>query len=254
MDRLQREIMRLRAATGTAEQILVNVQMLEVSLTKLRDMGMDPVWFANGCVSGAEIQKVVDSFVGRADTPLVAPVIEAESTGGVRFVEWLRRNGLAKVLSEPTLVAVSGRPASVHVGGEFPVPAKGDSKAAVDFRTFGTELKVLALALGNNQVRLEVNTRVSEVDYKRAIEINGIRIPGLNVRQCDTGFELSFGQTAVLTGLVGQRTEAHPNDGGQIEDVVVDVGLMVVVTPERVPPIEAPAASANRDLDRSHRN
>ena len=61
-----------------------------------------------------------------------------------------------------------------------------------------------------------------------------------------------FGQTAVLTGLVEQRTEAHQGDGGQIEEVLVDVGLMVVITPELVP-VEVPAASANRDINRSIR-
>ena len=126
------------------------------------------------------------------------------------------------------------------------MPANNDSKAVVDFRKFGTELDVLALSLGDNQVRLEVNTRVSVVDYNHAIEINGVRIPGLKVRQCDMGVELSFGQTAVLmTGLVDQRTEARQDEGGQIEDMLVDVGLMVVVTPELVPPIEVPVASAN---------
>jgi pilus assembly protein CpaC len=251
MDRLQRDIIRLRAATGTAQQVLVKVQMIEVSLTHLQRMGMDTEWFANGYVSGPEIRKLLDEIGARAETPLAEPVTTAEPSDSWLFVDWLKRSSLAKVLSEPTLVTVSGRPASVHVGGEFPLPANDDTKTAVGFRTFGTELEVQALALGDNQVRLEVNTRVSAVDYSRAIEIDGVRIPGLKVRRCDTGVELSFGQTAVLTGLVEQRTEAHQDDGGQMEDVIVDVGLMVVVTPELVPPIEVPVASANRETDRS---
>ena len=253
LDRLQREVKRLRAATGTEQQILVKVQMLEVSLTKLRNMGTDTEWFANGYVSGAKIRQLLDATGGRAETPMAEPVVTAESNDSLRFVDWLERNNLAKVLCNPTLVTVSGRPASLHVGGEFPVPANNDSKAAVDFRNFGTEIDLLALALGDNQVQLEVKTRVSALDYNRAIEINGTRIPGLKVRQCDTGFELSFGQTAVLTGLVEQRTEAHQVDGGRIKEVLVDVGLMVVVTPELVAPVVAPAASANRDINRAIR-
>jgi Flp pilus assembly secretin CpaC len=251
LDRLQREVKQLRAATGTAQQILVKVQMLEVSLTKLRNMGMDTDWFANGYIYEAKIRQLLDATGGRADKPMAEPVAKAESNDSLRFVDWLKQNNLAKVLSEPTLVTVSGRAASVSVGGEFPVPAINDSKTAVDFRNFGTELNLLALALGDNQVHLEVNTRVSAVDYNHAIEISGARIPGLKVRQCDTGFELSFGQTAMLTGLVEQRTEAHQVDGGRTKEVLVDVGLMVVVTPELVPPLEVPAASANRDNNRA---
>jgi len=253
LDRLQREVKQLRAATGTVQQILVRVQMLEVSLTKLRNMGTDTNWFANGYVSGAKIRQILDATDGRTDAPIPEPVAKEASNDSLRFVDWLKRNNLAKVVCESTLVTVSGQPASVNVRGEFPVPANNDSKAAVDFRTFGTGLDIEALALGDNQVQLEVNMRVSTVDYNHAIEINGARIPGLKVRQCDTGFELSFGQTAVLTGLVEQRTEAHQVDGGRIKEVLNDVGLMVVVTPELVPPVKAPAASASRDINYSIR-
>ena len=92
------------------------------------------------------------------------------------------------------------------------MPATDDTKAAVEFQTFGTELEVQALPLGNNQVRLEINTRVSEVDEGHAIEMNGVRIPGLKVRHCNATVELPFGQTAVLTGLlssVAQQTEGN---------------------------------------------
>ena len=253
LDRLQQEIKRLRAATGTAQQVLVKVQMLEVSLTKLRDLGLDTDWFADGYASGPKVRQLLDAIGGRADTHLAEHVSRAESNVSQHFVGWLKRNNLAKVLAETTLVTVSGQPASVHVGGEFPVPANSDSKAAADFRTFGTETDLLALALGDNQVRLEVNTKVSALDDNRAIEVNGVRLPGLKVRQCDSAVELSFGETAVLTGLVEHRTEAQQVEGGQIEEVRVDVGLMVVVTPELVPPIEVPVATANRLLDRAAR-
>jgi pilus assembly protein CpaC len=253
MDRLQREIVRLRAATGTARQILVKVQMVEVSLTRLRHMGMDTEWVADGYVSGPRIRKLVDQFGGRADASIREPDTKADLNDSLTFVDWLKRNSLAKVLSEPSLVAVSGQPASAHAGGEFPLPAKDDTKAAIEFQTYGTDLEVQALSLGDNRVRLEVNARVSEVDASHAIEMNGVRIPGLNVRQCNTAVELPFGQTAVLTGLLEQRAEARQDDGGQIEEVLVDVGLMVVVTPELVPPIEVPVDSANRAMKPSIR-
>lgn len=247
MDRLRREITRLRAATGTAHQILVRVQMLEVSLSKLREMGMVAEAFQGGYVSGPTMQKFLDEIAEAGDRPLAEPVAAADSNDGLRFVEWLKQNSLAKVISEPNLVTVSGQPASVHIGGQFPVPVNSDSKPAVDFHNYGTELDVLALALGDNQVRLEVDTKVSAVDDSRAIEIDGVRIPGLRVRQCNTEVELSFAQTAVLmTGLVDRRTEARQDDGGQIVEVPVDLGLMVVITSERVSPIEMPTANANR--------
>jgi hypothetical protein len=62
MERLQRAIKRLRAATGTPQQILVKGQMLEVTLTKLREMGTDTEWFEIGYVSGPTIRKLLDAI------------------------------------------------------------------------------------------------------------------------------------------------------------------------------------------------
>ncbi len=253
MDRLRREIDRLRSATGTPQQILVKVRMLEVSLTKLRKMGVDTEWFADGYASGSKLSKLLDSIGEPAGTPNAAPIDKDQASDGLRLVNWLQRNNFAKVVADPTVVTVSGRPARVHVGGEFPVPASDDAKAAVDFRTFGTELDLRAEALGDNQVRVEVGTRVSEVDDARAIEMNGVRIPALKVRQCDTGVDVAFGDSAVLTGLVEKRREARELSDGQIEEVTVHIGLMIVVTPELVSAIEAPTASVNRPVERAVR-
>lgn len=247
MDRLQREIARLRAASGTAQQIIVKVQMMEVSLTKLRQMGVDTEWFANGDVGGQSIRKLVDELSGSDEPPVGKSANKAELNDILLFVDGLRKNGLAKVLSEPSLVAVAGQPASVHSGGKFPLPTNDETKSAVEFQTFGTELEVEALPIGDNRVRLAVNAKVSEVDASRAIDVNGVRIPGLKVRHCDTAVELPFGQTAMLTGLLERRTESRQMEDGQIEKVVVDMGLIVVVTPQLVTPIEAPVANANRE-------
>lgn len=253
LDRLQHEIMQLRASTGTAQQILIKVQMLEVSLTKLREMGTQTEWFANGYTSGPDVRRLLGAIGDRAETPSTEAAARSEANDGLQFVDWLKNNNLAKVLSEPTLVTLSGRPSSVHVGGEFPVLTKNDTETAIDFRSFGTQLELRATALGNNQIRLDVNTRVSDVDYNSAIEIDGARTPGLKVRECDAGFELASNETAVLTGLIERRTEARRDARGQIEDVSVEVGLMVVVTPELVPPSEVRTAREDRDMHRAPR-
>ena len=108
---------------------------------------------------------------------------------------------------ESKAVVVSGRPASVNVGGEFPLP--GIDGRPVEFRQFGTQLDLVAVTTGNNQVRLEIRARVSELDDAHAIVISGARVPRLNVREFNTAIEMAFGQTAVLSGLVQKRTESR---------------------------------------------
>jgi pilus assembly protein CpaC len=233
LDRLQQEIGQLRAKTGTPQQILVKVQMLEVGLTKMRDFGINTEWFANAqlVMDPADLRQVLDS-AGAYTQSATDDANVKNLSDGLQFVDWLRKNNYAKTLADPTLVVVSGKPASLHVGGEFPMPPANAPNAAINFRQFGTQLNVEASAVGDNRVSLNIKARVSDLDNSNAIEMNGIRVPGLRVREFDSGSELPFGQSIMMTGLVQKRIEAIERADGEVVENTVDVGFMVVVTPE----------------------
>jgi Flp pilus assembly secretin CpaC len=218
--------------------------MLEVDLSKLRNRGLDTDWFSDGYVKPTQLQQLLEA-TGQSAYTVNESADEAESNENLRFVEWLKQKNIAKGLADPTIVATSGKSASMFVGGQFPLPSNEESATAVAFRSFGTELNVMAEAVGDNRVRLEVNANVSALDQNHAIEIQGVSIPGLKVRQCDTGCELSFGETVVLTGNVEKRVEAIQGQDGEVKEVTVDIGYMVVVTPEIAQPIQGRVAGAS---------
>ena len=61
--------------------------------------------------------------------------------GFVGFIEALKQEDMLKVLAEPNLVTVSGRPASYLVGGQMPYPQPtGFGNIAINFRDFGTQI------------------------------------------------------------------------------------------------------------------
>ena len=97
-------------------------------------------------------------------------------------------------MAEPTLVTVSGRPAFFNSGGEFPIliPA-GLGTVSVEFKKFGTQVDFVPIVLGNGNIRLEVKPRVSFVDPTLSVTSQGITVPGLNVREVDTGVEMKAG-------------------------------------------------------------
>jgi len=114
------------------------------------------------------------------------------------FIDALRQYNLVKVLAEPTLVTVSGRPASFNSGGEFPIPIpQGLGTTSIQFREFGTRVDFVPIVLGNGHVRLEVRPSVSELDYSRSVTLNGTTVPGI--------------RTAV--GRYGRRDEGRPDAG-----------------------------------------
>jgi pilus assembly protein CpaC len=203
----------------------------------MRRLGTD---FA--CVDGSEAavkSKPIDSLLPKSGAGFRV-IDQGDAT--LAFLEWLQQNNAGRVLANPQIVTLSGRPASFNVGGEVPLPAAPGSKQAVEFCSFGTRVDLLANALGNNRVRLDLRIKVSELDETNSIVAEGSRVPAFTVRQCDVPVELEFGQTGILGGLAQRRPETLKTDAGIVtEDNEVE--LLFVVTPEAVPAI---ASAANK--------
>ncbi len=224
---------------GGVHQVLLHVKVMEVSRTKLRSLGID--WLAFG---GDAKLTVTGAGVLQGAETLTLEVLN----GGDRFfavLEALRKDQLAKVLSEPTLITVSGRPAYFNVGGEIGYVESVDNKgvAQIGWKEFGTRVDFVPITLGNGRVRLEVRPCVSEVDRTNSYDDK----PAIKKREVDTGVELMAGQTLAIAGLVQERVEAErkglpwisevPYVGpffGRTEERINEVELLILVTPQIV--------------------
>jgi pilus assembly protein CpaC len=130
------------------------------------------------------------------------------------------------VLAEPTLVIVSGRPATFHSGGELPILVPQSSgKQVVEYRQLGTRLDCVADVLDTGRIRLELRSTVSEIDASRSVAIQGVSVPGLRTRSFDTAAEMEAGETLVLGGM-NQTRPKRAADSAQIEETA----LLVTVT------------------------
>lgn len=238
---------------GGVQTVLLHVKMMEVSRTKLRELGFD--WAnLNGddsviqSVSGliTAIDPISQQISASGDTLRFGITNGANQFFG--FLEALRQNNMVKVMANPTLTTVSGRPASFKVGGEFPILVPGGlGTIAVEFKPFGTRVDFVPIVLGNGNLRLEVRPQVSEIDESRSVTINNITVPGLRDRWVDTAVEMKPGQTLAVAGLVQERVEAEnkglpwladlPFAGAafrRVEEKVNEIELLVLVTPELV--------------------
>jgi hypothetical protein len=172
-------------------------------------------------------------------------------------MDLLQQQNVAKVIAEPKLTTVSGRPASVNVGGEFPILVPQSlGTVSIQYRKFGTQVDFVPIVLGNGVIRLEVRPRVSEIDDSRSIVINGTSVPGLRVREVDTGAEMRAGQTLAIAGLVQFRSQNQkrsilwmgdlPIIGAAFRNMqtqINEIELLILVTPqlvEAMDPCEVP--------------
>jgi pilus assembly protein CpaC len=120
------------------------------------------------------------------------------------LLQALKDEQLAKLLAEPKLVAMSGRPARFLSGGQQAVlSAQGSiGGPGVDFRDTGTELEFLPIVLGNGRIYLEVSPRVRNVNQTLGINTSFGFVPGFDEQSVRTAIEMEPGQTFAIGGLI----------------------------------------------------
>jgi Flp pilus assembly secretin CpaC len=204
LDALQSQVAALRRLTHTEQQVLVDVRMIEISRTKMRDAGLKlPDLNAKANGAAKDPSQAVEKSSGGAVLGIIDPDHEFFA-----FLDELRAKGIAKSLAEPAILTVSGRPAFFASGGEFPFLQRQSGETVIDFKRFGTQVNLVPLVLGNDKLRLEFKATVSEIDDQLSVNSGGLKMPGLHVRECDTGVEFASGQTVVVGGIIQQGNSA----------------------------------------------
>jgi pilus assembly protein CpaC len=211
-----RIINRLRV--GGVVQVQLDVAVARVSRSEFRRMAFA---FQEG-----GFRTFVASTVGVANMVTAAQAVSPAASSGLLsgapgnlflgvinnqnsffgFLQALREENIVKLMAEPKLVTLSGRPASFLSGGEqaIPVPA-GLGQIGVQFEEFGTRLNFLPIVLGDGRIHLEVEPEVSFLDPAAGVNIQGTTVPGRATQRVHTTVELETGQTFIIGGLI-QRT------------------------------------------------
>jgi pilus assembly protein CpaC len=125
-----------------------------------------------------------------------------------------KRNGLAKILSEPTLTTMTGQEAQFISGGEFPMPVPQGGLTGgvtIEFKEFGVGLKFTPVVLDSGRINMALNVNVSEISSDNAVAINvgtttsTFLIPALTKRNVISTIEVGDGQTIGIAGLINDN-------------------------------------------------
>ena len=158
-------------SVGGVHQVLLHIKVMEISRTKLRTLGVDfaDIFGRNFVSSGISgVLLGLDAVNGTVNTTggetLTFGALDS-SNQLFGLLEALRQNNMMKILAEPTLQTVSGRPAFFNVGGEFPILVPQSlGTVSIDYKKFGTQIDFVPIVRGNGRIRLEVRPRISEID------------------------------------------------------------------------------------------
>jgi len=251
---------------GAANQVRLQVRIMEAQRSRIRQLGFN--WSLlnnNGFIASnpGNIGTPVDASLGGGGNSLTyggAGLSDSSISFGIvsgdsifrGFLEALKQEGLLRILVETSVVADSGRPASLLSGGEFPILVpQALGTLSVEWREFGVKLEAVPLVLGQGQVVLEIAPEFSERDFANAATLNNTTIPAITTRRANTQVRMRFGQTLMIGGLIATRYTAEtdkipvlgelPWIGAAFRRVRYDENeteLIILVTPEYVAPLD----------------
>jgi pilus assembly protein CpaC len=167
-------------------QVLVHLQIVEVSLTKLRRLGLDLAQLTddrNAKPDSAEKNDNASRFQVFDDGSQAHQFLE-------KLLEKLRTHHLMKVLAEPTLVTTSGKPVSFESGDKLSAPGIESPPS--------TSVRVTVDVLDEQSVRLSLHCGVAETSPGQATRAGSDTPPSNQCFECTTNTKLRSGQTLVL--------------------------------------------------------
>ena len=184
-----------------AQQVEVEVRVLEASRSAVKDMGLD-INVSNGN----------NGFAFQSGSGLASGLNPQASIGVVHATAgpWtidaalnaLEAKGAIRTLARPNLIAMSGQEANFLAGGEFPYPVpNGQNGVSIDFRQFGVKLNFTPVVEDNGEIQLKVTPEVSQLDAADGIRIQGFQVPALTIRRASTQVELRDGESFAIAGL-----------------------------------------------------
>lgn len=244
-------------------EVLLEVTVAEVNRTAMEQHGLD--WrvaqqnlIAAGYMAGgfgavpgfgvpplSPTDPILPLISGNAG-PTYAAIFPDEDVA--IFLRALETEGLARILAQPKLTAMSGQTAVFQSGGEIPIRISSSFVATVEFKPFGTLVNFTPRVTENGDIFLTVTPEVSEADFSQTVE----GIPTFRTRRASTTTKMRSGETLLIGGLLQTNVTEQLEGLPYLKDIPYlgyafsttrygreTLELMVVVKPTSVLPIPA---------------
>ena len=114
----------------------------------------------------------------------------------------------ARILSEPSLVCISGERAAFLAGGEIPIlqaiAAAGQAQQSVVFEPFGLRINFIPVLMENGALTIEISPeeRIPSTQNQLNVPGSSTFIPSFITRKAQTTVEMKPGQELFIGGLI----------------------------------------------------
>lgn len=181
------------------KKVRIRARLVEVRTDAIKKLGVD-YFGKDGSVTygflfggiGSSVSDAIHGFEPGAEPDL-------NQVGNVQAtLKALASKNLARTLSEPTLVTLSGKEASFLSGGEVPIVTVLANTSTVQYKEFGVRLKIKPMVDSENNVTSHLTTEVSQANF---VDTAGGQ-PTFLTRRAETEVQVKDGQTIVIGGLL----------------------------------------------------
>lgn len=192
-----------------APEVLIEVQIAEVTLTDETNFGVD--FFIDDLGNNSVTATAQTGGLGLGSSGLNVNILSGNVDAALNAFSSNRR---VKLLSTPILVARSGGEAEIQVGQDIPIITaqraannqNGDGNTdilqSIDYRKIGNLLSIAPIVFSDDRIDLSITQEVSStVDVSNST----ISSPTISNRSLSTQLSLEDGQTAVLGGLISEN-------------------------------------------------
>lgn len=250
---------------GGAQQVTLEVTVAEVqrSLVRTFDSNFhffqqsgDITWGATTIGSAIDdIGPILSGNAGVNEFGFLGSFLDS-NTLFTFALDIAKQNGVAKVLAEPSLTALSGTKAE-FVAGEFPIPVPNEDGITIDYKEYGVTLDFIPYILSDKKINLKLNVSVSElatsgvVTYSVGDTNAAYYIPPLTKRSAGSTLELADGQTIGIAGLLSENARNTEEGLPGVSDLPVlgrlfkseqftsgETELVILVTPRLAKPVD----------------
>lgn len=219
------QLLDFTSQVGWDDMVLLDVQVVEVPRTRLRDLGVRWNGVSEGGLNAGLAwdagSRTLPDRPGSVPVPAVFPVASAMGYFGANAllssqIDLLAQTGEAVVLAQPQLLARSGATAEFLAGGEVPYSTTdGNGNSSTAFKPYGVSLRITPRIERNGAVRSRIEVEVSSIDPSLSVP-NG---PSLKTRRASTEFNVQSGQTLVLAGFISREESRNVDKVPGLGDV-----------------------------------
>jgi pilus assembly protein CpaC len=195
------------------QQVLLEVKIAEVSKSLVDQLGTR-ISYAK--INGNFTYGIVSSLLSDAASRVAGSTANQRKQFGV---DGENRDGLVKILAEPTVMAVSGQEASFLAGGKIFIPvaqtgAGGASTITLEEKEYGVAVKFMPTVLAGGRINLRVAPEVSELNREGVGISSGTGnataiLPAFTTRRATTTVQLQDGESFAIGGLIRNNVTSN---------------------------------------------